>query len=681
MQANQNFYKDIFIPDYDQSSINNTFQIPPQNSIITFPIQNHFFDSSFSRKDQSFFQEDDFGGSYFIQQFLSHSEVKNNDIPLEEEDYRKKVEEYKKKEDEDEKDCQKKEEEYKKKVDEEDYQKKEEELKDQLFFQENDFGSSYFIQHFLSYFEVEDLEEEYKKKEEEYKKKEEEYKKKVEEYKKKEDEEDYRKKEDEEDYRKKEEEYKKKEEGYKKIIEEYKKKEEEAKNEKEDLSQKNQSQIYNKDYFHHPNKDHPEKNPFYYSKISLDKEFPSFSEKKNEFGEQISGDCNNFFKKDNIHQDDNQKLNKKETKIFFDAKKISKEKAEEKNFKNFSRIEDKKGNKIYIPNIENKSSLNKKNSNIFIHEDNEVEIDIPQQIINSNIINENHNISGFQNNREIKIDFNEKSIPNNKNFNIFINDDSDFKIDIPQQIINSNQTKENYNISGFHNNSEIKINFKEKSINSKQNQINNDSMLNGSTGDTSQKNNLNISGINKYKFPFKVIFVPDELVTLNKSSENLYVNFKRKRKRVRKEVNNHEHMKKAEDLEKSILRKFKAYIRFKKKNEIKEFKNIIDKDLNFWGSFLQNNKPFTFIQKGGKKKIFNSYGKSLMDFIFSRDDVDDLYKRFASDKSYLNQLLESFNKKSEGYKQAYLIALKNLNKKYNNKYNEEDLELKYDEDS
>ena len=481
-----------------------------------------------------------------------------------------------------------------------------------------------------------------------------------------------------------EEEYRKTEEFNKiieEIIEESKKKEEEAKNEKEDLRQKNQSQMYNKDYFHHPNKNHPEKNPFYFSKISFDKEFPSFSKKKNEFGEQISGDFNDSFEEDNILQDDDQKLYQKETKIFFDAKKISKEKAEEKNFKNFSRIEDKKGNKIYIPNNENNSSLPNKNSNSFIHEDNGVKIDIPQPIINSNLINENHNISGFKNNREIKINLNKKPIPNYKNFYIFINDDSDFKIDIPQPIINSNQIKENHNISGFQNNREIKINFKEKPINSKQNQINNNSVLNGSTGDTSQKNNLNTSGINKNKFPFKVIFVPDELVTLNKSSENLYANFKRKRKRVREEVSSHEHMKKAEDLEKSILRKFKAYIRFKKKNGIKEFKNIINKDLNFWGFFLKNNKPFTFIQKGGKKKIFNSYGKSLMDFIFSRDDVDDLYKRFASDKSYLNQLLESFNKKSEGYKQAYLIALKNLNKKYNNKYNEEDLELKYDEDS
>ena len=70
------------------------------------------------------------------------------------------------------------------------------------------------------------------------------------------------------------EEYRKTEEFNKiieEIIEEDKKKEEEAKNEKEDLRQKNQSQMYNKDYFHHPNKNHPEKNPFYFSKISLDK--------------------------------------------------------------------------------------------------------------------------------------------------------------------------------------------------------------------------------------------------------------------------------------------------------------------------------------------------------------------------------------------------------------------------
>jgi hypothetical protein len=117
------------------------------------------------------------------------------------------------------------------------------------------------------------------------------------------------------------EEYYRKTEEFNKIIEEYKKKEEEAKNEKEDLRQKNQSQMYNKDYFHHPNKNHPEKNPFYFSKISFDKEFPSFSKKKNEFGEQISGDFDDSFEEDNILQDDNQKLYQKETKIFFDAKK------------------------------------------------------------------------------------------------------------------------------------------------------------------------------------------------------------------------------------------------------------------------------------------------------------------------------------------------------------------------
>lgn len=571
MQANQNSIKNTHIPDYEQLPNLNISQIS-HNSIDIYHIQNAFHDLVQIQQAQSFVNDDDFGGSFFIHNIKFNDEkVKFNDEDLD------------------------------------------------ISFSDD---------------------EEYKKKEEgEYKKKE-------------------------------EEKYKEKE------------KEEKFNYEKEDLSQNNKSIILDEDYYKHPSEDRPEKNFFDYSEFISDKECPTLFEKSNIFGEKISSICNNMSKKENFHQDDIQKLNKKKkTERFFNTKKISKEKAEEQNLKNFSRIEDKRGNKIYIPNNENNSSLNNKNSNIFIHEDSEVKIDIPQQIINSNQIKENHNFFGFHNSSEIKINFKEKPILNNKNSNIFINDDSDIKIDIPQQIINSNHIKENHNISGFHNDGEILINIKEKPINSKQNKIKNNSTLKCSTGDSSQKNSLNISEINKYKYPFKVIFEPDALVALNKSSENLYVNFKRKRESVRKAVNNHKHIKKAEDLEKLILRKFKAYIRLKKKNGIKEIKNIIDKDLNFWGSFLKNNKPFKFIQKGGKEKTFNSYGKSLMDFIFSRDDVDDLYSRFASDESYFKQLSESFDKKSEGYKQAYSIALKNLNKKYNNKYKEEDLDLKYVENS
>ena len=163
---------------------------------------------------------------------------------------------------------------------------------------------------------------------------------------------------------------------------------------------------------------------------------------------------------------------------------------------------------------------------------------------------------------------------------------------------------------------------------------------------------------------------------MNISSENLFSNFKRKRESITKEVKKNQEsfkFKKSEDLEKPILRKFKGYLRYKKGNKIKEFKDILDKDRNFWDSFLKNSKPFEF-KEGGKTKKFNSYGKDLMDFIFKRDDVDYLYKKFASDDDYINNIL---NEKDEDYKGAYKITLKNLNKKYNEKYKDEDLEFQF----
>ena len=241
---------------------------------------------------------------------------------------------------------------------------------------------------------------------------------------------------------------------------------------------------------------------------------------------------------------------------------------------------------------------------------------------------------------------------------------------------NLSQMNINPNIYGIHNNSENKINILNELNDSKQKQIQKNSTLKGSTGDSPQKNNPNISLINKYKYPFEIIHPKEEdfiskNMKLNMSSENLYSNFKRKRKIITEEVKKHRPFKKSEDLEKSILRKFKRYLRYKKDNK---FKYIFDKDRNFWDSFFKNSKPFEFEEEGETKK-FNSYGKDLMNFIFKRDNVDDLYKEFVSDKIYIKDILENLGDKSEGYKRAYLITLKSLNKKYNGKYKDEDLEL------
>ena len=68
-----------------------------------------------------------------------------------------------------------------------------------------------------------------------------------------------------------------------------------------------------------------------------------------------------------------------------------------------------------------------------------------------------------------------------------------------------------------------------------------------------------------------------------------------------------------------------------------------------------------------------------MRFIFSRVDVDYLYKKFVSDNSYLEGIFKNLEDKSEGYKEAYYIALKSLNKKYSEYYKVGDLELGLDE--
>lgn len=412
----------------------------------------------------------------------------------------------------------------------------------------------------------------------------------------------------------------------KKEEEEYrKKKEEEYNNNKEDYTNNNQSQICDDSFYIHPKQEFPEKKEFEYSKISLDKECPTIRERDNEMLEQLSELCQDFSFIDNMNQDNNQKIILKQTKIL-SGPNFPEENEKEKKDKIYSFEGDKRKNKIDIPtNAINSKLPLKHSSNCPIHNGHEVKIDIQQKSDNSSQININPNTSLIQNNSEIKIH-------------------------IPEELNDSNKK-----------------------------QIEKNSTINGSTRDSSQKNNPNTSFIDKYKYPFKIIHPKEEdLISknMNISSENLFSNFKRKRESITEKIKKkHESfkLKKSEDLEKPILRKFKGYLRYKKDNKIKEFKDILDKDRNFWNSFLKNSKPFEF-KEGGKTKKFNSYGKDLMDFIFKRDDVDYLYKKFASDDNYINNIL---NEKDEDYKGAYKITLKNLNKKYNEKYKDEDLEFQF----
>ena len=417
----------------------------------------------------------------------------------------------------------------------------------------------------------------------------------------------------------------------KKEEEEYrKKKEEEYNNNKEDYTNNSQSQICDDSFYIHPEQEFPEKKEFEGSEIYPDKECPTIRERVNEMLEQLSELCQDFSFIDNMNQDNNQKIFLKQTKIL-SGPNFPEENEKEKKDKIYSFEGDKRKNKIDIPtNAINSKLPLKHSSNCPIHNGHEVKIDIQQKSDNSSQININPNTSLIQNNSEIKIH-------------------------IPEELNDSNKK-----------------------------QIEKNSTINGSTRDSSQKNNPNTSFIDKYKYPFKIIHPNEEdLISknMNISSENLFSNFKRKRESITKEVKKNQEsfkFKKSEDLEKPILRKFKGYLRYKKDNGIKEFKDILDKDRNFWDSFLKNSKPFEFSIEGGGTKIFNSYGKDLMDFIFKRDDVDYLYNKFASDVSYIKHILKKLNK-SKDYNRAYLITIKGLNKKYNGKYIDEDLDLGLEE--
>ena len=272
---------------------------------------------------------------------------------------------------------------------------------------------------------------------------------------------------------------------------------------------------------------------------------------------------------------------------------------------------------IYCDQEFPKEQAKEKNKEIFSLENYKIKnpIDIPRNTINSKLIHKNSYTRPILNVNEAN------------------------KV-IQQKSFNSIKINQNSNISRIHKNLEIDSDMRQKSINSKE--TNKNSTSNGSTGDSTQKNNPNISIMNKYKYPFVIIQPQENLISsnmkLNMSSENLYINFKRKRRSVREEVKKHKLIKKAEDLEKPNLRKFKGYLRYKKKNNIKEFTEVFDKDRKFWDPFLKNSQPFKFT-KNGKEFVFKSYSTALMNFIFSREDVNDLYKnssltKFISRKYY-----------------------------------------------
>ena len=112
----------------------------------------------------------------------------------------------------------------------------------------------------------------------------------------------------------------------------------------------------------------------------------------------------------------------------------------------------------------------------------------------------------------------------------------------------------------------------------------------------------------------------------------------------------------------------------------KEFKEIFRKDEEFWKQFLKNKKtPHFKYRQNGKEIEFKSFCKDLMEFIFSREDINILYEKFISyERVHLNKKLQN-KEKSEYDIHVDLIYLKNFNKKYNPKCKESDLILADDD--
>ena len=240
----------------------------------------------------------------------------------------------------------------------------------------------------------------------------------------------------------------------------------------------------------------------------------------------------------------------------------------------------------------------------------------------------------------------------------------------------------------IHNIKKSKIsNIKQDSINSKQN--NHNSSTNGSTANSTSSNYNNKSILNIGKIIFDVVHPLENVIAsnmkLNMSSCNLYckpkkssqdLEFKLKKKRLREKTIKNK--KKSEDLEKPLFRKFKKYLIMNK--DKKEFKEIFRKDKEFWKQFLENKKtPHFKYRQNGKEIEFKSFCKDLMEFIFSREDINILYEKFISyERVHLNKKLQN-KEKSEYDIHVDLIYLKNFNKKYNPKCKESDLILADDD--
>ena len=124
------------------------------------------------------------------------------------------------------------------------------------------------------------------------------------------------------------------------------------------------------------------------------------------------------------------------------------------------------------------------------------------------------------------------------------------------------------------------------------------------------------------------------------------------------------------DFDKNIFREFRSYLSLKettyniKRSLGDKFGEIIDK------------KDISKSNIELDKKIINSYSNELMKYIFSKDEISNIYEDFLKDndfhKNYIT--LKTKTKVYVNYK-AYMLYRKNFHKIYCDKYKEKDLDL------
>jgi len=143
---------------------------------------------------------------------------------------------------------------------------------------------------------------------------------------------------------------------------------------------------------------------------------------------------------------------------------------------------------------------------------------------------------------------------------------------------------------------------------------------------------------------------------------------KSKRKRFTKLIKSE--MRTLYDFEKNIYREFASYLSDKEE----KYKNISSLDDNFWEIIHIKDISKSNIEFEGKK--IKSFSHKLIKYIFSKDEISNIYEDFLKDKVFHKKYISQHIKRTE-YKNnnSYQLYKKNIHKIYCKKYKESEFEL------